>query len=433
MRIGLGVFPAALLVGTLFAACGSSDSGSRAPDSGFPGTGVDAGATTDGGTPADGGGTPTDGGATASECDGLTPAAPGAALTYAVHGVDSLNDACLPADSDGTGVGAFRWENPLQPHDTHVTLVNLGTNAISGTFSGTRYQPIGQASGFIGTDVYGALATTDVTAINPDGTIVHRSGTFSSGNGPQANDPTGGFVLLRAADSSSVSAITLDAWDASGVLRWSRLLPDNAVVSRAIVGVDRAGNVLALWDGSSRFGAASLAGQWYDHSGSGGAVFNAGSTSAWPTLRETRLYERVGSGLFLWVRTYDSSGSVASWRAEYPPMTAGFNAPPAWLVARPETRLHMVHGGAGYAVLPVVPLPGTASPCSQTIEVVAPSGTSCGFATFPIAGGACTPMSIDVGYDGSVIQQLPTAMETCSAGGGHLCTCTWRRWNGFFR
>ena len=90
----------------------------------------------------------------------------------------------------------------------------------------------------------------------------------------------------------------------------------------------------------------------------------------------------------------------------------------------------MVHGGAGYALIDSV---GDAAPCSQQIEVVAPSGKSCGAASFSIASGACSTGRLTVGYDGTVIQQLPRAMESQPdpAWGAH--TCTWRYWPGFFR
>jgi hypothetical protein len=91
----------------------------------------------------------------------------------------------------------------------------------------------------------------------------------------------------------------------------------------------------------------------------------------------------------------------------------------------------MVRNGQGYAFLE--PFDGHFSdPCSQRIEVVAPSGKSCGTAVFPIASGSCMPASIDLGYDGTVIQQLPSSMERASTTDSSH-SCTWRWWPGFFR
>jgi hypothetical protein len=66
--------------------------------------------------------------------------------------------------------------------------------------------------------------------------------------------------------------------------------------------------------------------------------------------------------------------------------------------------------------------------------VVSPSGQSCGTARFAIGGGACTTSSIVIGYDGTVVQQLPFEREasSCTAA-DHQCNCTYRYWPGFFR
>jgi hypothetical protein len=92
----------------------------------------------------------------------------------------------------------------------------------------------------------------------------------------------------------------------------------------------------------------------------------------------------------------------------------------------------MVHGGTGYALIDPA---GDVAPCGQQIEVLAPSGKSCGTASFFIADGACRAGGLTVGYDGTVIQQPPVAMEPVSeiAPGFSEHACTWRYWPGFFR
>ena len=134
-----------------------------------------------------------------------------------------------------------------------------------------------------------------------------------------------------------------------------------------------------------------------------------------------KLYERVGSGLFL--------SGFAGWLGQFDAQATSMSPPPAWLAARPGKNLHMVHGGTGYAVLP---MPENSATCDQQVEVVSPSGQSCGTADFAIGGGACATKSIIVGYDGTVVQQAPRERETCSAA-DHVCTCTYRYWPGFFR
>lgn len=99
-------------------------------------------------------------------------------------------------------------------------------------------------------------------------------------------------------------------------------------------------------------------------------------------------------------------------------------------MTRPNVTLHMVHGGQGYAVLPAQ---GPAPSCQQTVEVVSASGISCGTRTFAIDAAACTTKVLAVGYDGTVVQQLPEAREAACTAAGHQCDCTYLYWPGYFR
>src|SRR5207244_7077698 len=115
-----------------------------------------------------------------------------------------------------------------------------------------------------------------------------------------------------------------------------------------------------------------------------------------------RLFERVGSGLFL--------RGGKGWLGQFDAGSTTMTPVPSWLEMRPFTTLHMVHGGRGYAVMPF-DLQDSAS-CEQTIEVFSPSGQSCGSATFTVGGGGCRTGGITVGYDGTVVQQLPRERES---------------------
>ena len=176
-----------------------------------------------------------------------------------------------------------------------------------------------------------------------------------------------------------------------------------------------------LFNGDDRYGANTVAGMWIDHDGAAGPVFQALGPQSKPAQQVGfRLTQRVGSGLFI--------GAGGKWVAQIDSLATSTGPAPGWLQARPNTRLHMVHGGSGYAVLPV---PGTSGDCSQSVEVVAPSGTSCGTASFSAGSGNCDMKDIVVGYDGTVMQTFPDAKEKqCWFG---ACTCTWQWWPGFFR
>jgi hypothetical protein len=218
----------------------------------------------------------------------------------------------------------------------------------------------------------------------------------------------------------------LDAIDATGRIRWTQQLPDTfgPQDSKAmLVGVDREGNVLAIWSSERRYGAGAWAGRWFDHGGKAGAVFKALSTG----VGIGRFFERVGNGLFL--SGFIPGVGTPLWLGQFDAQATSMSPPPAWLSARPRAGLHMVHGGNGYAVLPA---PENSAACEQRVDVISPSGLVCGSATFSIGGGPCTTSSIIVGYDGTVVQQGPRERETCTAA-DHVCTCTYRYWPGYFR
>ena len=63
---------------------------------------------------------------------------------------------------------------------------------------------------------------------------------------------------------------------------------------------------------------------------------------------------------------------------------------------------------------------------AQRVEIVAPDGTSCGARDFPIAAGTCETKDLTVGWDGTVIQGLPTALETAGQPfDQRTCTLRW--------
>jgi hypothetical protein len=144
------------------------------------------------------------------------------------------------------------------------------------------------------------------------------------------------------------------------------------------------------FDGDDLYGKNTVAGAWLDHHGKLLNVFNAlGAQASAAHLVPMRLGERVDNGLFIAV-----SGA---WVAQIEPRATATSEPPAWLKARPNTDLHM---GARRARL---------------------RGP---------AAGSCSTQAIRVGYDGTVVQQLPSSAEQqCSFG---ACTCTWQWWPGYY-
>jgi hypothetical protein len=237
-----------------------------------------------------------------------------------------------------------------------------------------------------------------------------------------AVNPVGGAVTAQILSSAGSDVVS---WDEAANRRWT-VHTTMEVVS---VGVDRKGATLVI---ANQFNDSSnRRAFWIDPSGVAGAGFVFGSEA-------TGLVPRVGDGFFV----YDHVPSLVTAVTPAPGMgiplaqidsyATETKAPPAWIAARPHKGLHTVHGGRGYALIDPA---GDVAPCGQQIEVVAPSGKSCGTASFSIADGACSTGGLTVGYDGTVIQQLPVAMEpvTETAPGFSEHACTWRYWPGFFR
>ncbi|MGE5048929.1 MAG: hypothetical protein ACM3PC_10195 [Deltaproteobacteria bacterium] len=355
------------------------------------------------------------------------PQTPGAPSQFKLVDQDLTRGSCFAGETDGTGHIAVSFQNAFQPHNSDYTFVDPATSAKVGAFQGMRLFLIGQASGFMGGECAGADCEQRVVVLGPTGQRLNRSSFEGIGNGVEANDPTGGMIHARLSSRNTPVTVLLDAIDASGNVRWTRALPEPFPAEEAghvVVGVDRQGNVLALWMTSlGRFGTSAWAGEWFDHAGNAGPEFQALAGGA---LSQT-FYARVGGGLFL---AGLEQGPRHVWLGQFEPLSTSMSPVPSWLAARPDVTLHMVHGGAGYALLP---FPGPSDACEQGIEVLSPSGESCGIASFAVGGGSCTTSSIAVGYDGTVVQQLPREREAACTAAGHQCDCTYRFWPGFFR
>ena len=340
------------------------------------------------------------------ECAGLAPGVPGIPKSYQQKPLSSLDEVCKRGVADGSGNLAL-WSTQffMGFKSDIVFLDSSGTVRAKG--SGVATELTAQLTGFEGMNVYPQGGHGfDIVVYAADGTTT--ASAPGGANSPiLADDPTGGMMI-----ATDVPAV--DAYDAAGKRRWHTQIARPAVA----LGVDRTGNTLAL------FKASTLHAQWIDPSGHAGAEFDLGDALAPPPSDSFEVYPRIGSGLFV----LRLAGGHTTWLHQLDSLATVARPAPDYLQSRPDTRLHMAHGGKAYAMLPI-PVQGD---CTQRIEVLAPSGKSCGSAEFVLAAGSCTTSFIDVGYDGTVVQQLPASMEDHSCP-GNQCSCTWRWWPGFFR
>jgi hypothetical protein len=331
----------------------------------------------------------------------------------------SKSSNCEAGASDGSSHLALpSYEFALSA--TVVRFLDIH-GAPAGRADGTYVSLVPQNDGFLVADNRGIQQsrTSQLFAIAGNGAVLGQSDR-RDGDLRIGEDPLGGVSAVYTDPQGNWS---LESYDARASLRWSVRVPTNGGQPR-VFGTDRIGNTLVLLDQTPRDGPWWVEGVWVDHQGHIGPSFNADSSASYVAMNAWLvLFPRVGSGLFLsdiakghgWLRQFDSFSSQNQ-------------RPPDWLTSRPA-KLHVVLNGQAYAFLE--PFDGHSSnPCSQGIEIVASSGKSCGKAVFPIAPASCMPASIDIGYDGTVIQQLPFEMERSSGSGN---SCTWRWWPGFFR
>jgi hypothetical protein len=347
------------------------------------------------------------------DCTGLRPLDPGPAPQTSVQLLSKATGAetCRPGFVAGSGTLALPTEDSDPGSGTTLHFVRPTGGAL-GTASGGRIDVTEQLDGFIAQYLAGG-GQSWLRAFDSSG----RS--FATTPPPNISgmleDPAGGVVAVQSGSPS----LFLRAYDAQLQPRWSLPLPATAWPLQ----VDRAGNTLVLRDGTALYGSGSIAAFWVDHSGAQGPVFQLIGPGPVRAARPAATV-RVESGLFL------ATGKI--WTMQIDSLSTAPSPAPAWLASRPVREMHMVHGGRGYAILP--PNPGDEGPCVQAIEVIAPSGRSCGSSLFRVAEGACKPLGIRVGYDGTVVQQLPSSAEVrCPGDSPMQCSCTWHWWPGFFQ
>lgn len=400
-------------------------SGADAGTSGVPGDGgggsMDAGSGSnsgsadgggDGGSPTGGTGTEGSGGPSASnDCTGLTASSdPGAAtVSHFIWLRDSTGvDSCSPAVASGTGTVALTMQ---AYHSQTIDFVSSSGTLLASSPGAEGSTLIAGESGFIG-NMTASMASW-LEGWNASGAQSPTTTHEKVAN--VAEDPLGGVVALTGGTAPQITS-----FDTSLAVRWRVSRPADYPVA---LGVDRERATLFLFDGTRLFGANTLAGMWVDHAGVAGNVFQMLGPQRDLAFRlPFALTQRTGSGLFLalgpaWVAQLDSLATASS-------------AAPDWLQARPNVRLHMVRGGKGYAVLPVEAQ--DAQDCVQNLEVVSPSGKSCGTTSFRAASGSCRTGPITVGYDGTVMQLAPDPDPAHQEWFGQG-TCYWHWWPGLFR
>jgi hypothetical protein len=322
------------------------------------------------------------------------------------------HDGILGAMSDGSGVVALIERSGSNiPTQTSLWLYDQ-SGAQLGSYQGADTQVTEQLTGFMVSDRSEDLdGRGKVSAVDEHGNVTASTGlvhrTFNIA--PYA---LGGVIAVGSDSGGSPATVTW--FDESVRSRWQTSLPTSQRVVG--MGVDREGNTLVMLERAPPQ-SGNFDGIWIDRDGNVGSVFDAGNYPGGFVLSP-----RVGNGMFLGI-------PYGNWVVQFDPF-GGPTPAPDWLSSRPAgTRLHMARNGRAYAVIPSgVNAMGA---CSTTIDIVAPSGKSCGTAEFPSPptdSGVCQSV-MWVGYDGTAIQEIAS---TPVAPGFNGVMSRFRWWTAYF-
>ena len=320
-----------------------------------------------------------DGGPAVNECDRL-----GADQNASSIAIIAPTEACgLAAISDYSGNVA------LSNSSDQLASRNWATYDRTGSRLGTlhSYAPvIPRGSGFFGVDFWNSAdPPTDafhLWTFAPDGSGPSQSvGGFlcrATIHGTSA----GGVLVISYCGSGIRSASRVIWFDDTGAQRWSTFI--NAFPPDGATG-DSAGNVLVTAASDAVMGRAGgdLLARWMAPDGSfADDWFVIVRGNAAPAV----LQSLIGGGVAVM--------QDGKWTAVVPPLAAAM-APPDWLASRADRDFRIIRGGKAYAFTFRI----VNEPRGSSVEVVAPSGLSCG--AFDTNGYAAT-----VGGDGTVIANI---------------------------
>jgi len=304
----------------------------------------------------------------------------------------------------------------LSPTGTALGQINI--------FRGDLYGTVAGFTGYGGDPTHQTIfvESVDVTGRVSGSTQLVGAGSFTA-------DPNGGLFFVGQFSRDFVTAPPQGPQafktNADGSLRYGPVaLPSASSVFG--LGVDLDGSAVVLFGG----GAGRIDALWLGPSGRiTTPAFNVlqGFQPGEDTWFETS--PLIGGGVAL--RRMDAAtrsrfdpGRSSQWIAVLPRGVAHADPVPDWLAQRPNANMELVRGRGAYAFLP---WEGDADVCNQQIEIVAPSGSSCGKLDFPIDGLPCRTRELRLGADGTVLQKMPSDREQSPTNNG-VFTCTLRYW-----
>lgn len=346
---------------------------------------------------------------------------------------------CLTGAGDANGTLAFPLAvDSASAHGTLIEFVTSGNVFLREGSSAAGMprlfqQPSGIASAGGPPHLWPFGPAMDLGRWDTNGYALGET-TWLASNYALTGDPSGGVLLAGdlssnvTSSSLSHSAAMFTGGDKAAGVRWG---PKTLAASGPVfgAGVDVQGRSLVITGRGS-----DITAQWFERDGTaltGEFTLVTGFTAGAHTWFETS--PLIGGGLAVFRMDFEPSAASKSgtFRAHALVVVASGAASvqqaPDWMAKRPDRRLQIARGGRSYAALPLQTAGGS---CTQAVEVVSPEGASCGSRDYAIAAGACDTSELILAADGTVIQQLPSSMETTTSAG---TTCTWRFWTRALR
>lgn len=381
----------------------------------------------------------------ANDCIGLAPPALPGAISFQIRdSIASSPNFCGMPIGDGNGSVALKTFQGSHFGKPQWTILSPSGQQVGsfGFWSGdawpTRWKAGLSPGGFIG---YGGSSTQQMVVVESffESGVPYGAARVN-GSAAFAPDPNGGLFAVGRFNTGSGPSLPppddkAEMFGSGAEVRWGpvTLGTDAAVFG---LGVDLLGRAVVILDGAAQFGAGSIAAVWFDANGvpaTGIFQILSGFQPGPSTWFETS--PLIGGGLAL--RRMDAPSDsmqeerrTSRWLLVLPSGTSSTLPAPAWLAQRPDTDMHLARSGGAYVFLPWAT---DANVCSQQVEVVSPSGNSCGKLDFPVDGSACRTRELRLGLDGTVMQMLPASREQNEPPGSTVYTCTLRYWPAALR
>jgi hypothetical protein len=353
--------------------------------------------------------------APAPACEGLLPAQLGPSRSIVMDAF-SPEDYCGSGTSDGAGFLALLDSTD---HGVDVWQVVSGEGIATGNRMG-----VGDAAGYPEPQPQGFLVskytyTGEVLmAFSSLGEkLNHQQLTDMDDDVPSvAYDPQGGaLVAVWKTRPGNLQVLTYRFFDAVGgpLGETTELgvlpLDENRDV---VAGVDTQGRALLLWPEP---GGRSWAGQWLSRHGG--------------PLTQPFTFPAPAVSASFWVLSPLAGGGLAlrgeeQWVARFPSGETVAQPAPAWLASHPGSSLTLIRNQQANVLAPLTTMSGAG--CQQSLLVFASDGTACGELVFPSDGRTCSPQRLNVGRDGTVIQQVGLSAQSTPQ-------CSWRWWPGLLR